>query len=137
MSNWANRTKAALTTVDASNLKPVGGQGGGAISKFYRMTAPKDASDPKSAQLVSGQAILGLYKGSFVTKNYGTTFYKIETTEGLVAVPGSGQLNKLMEKVAEGAQVQITYKGKETISQGKFAGKEAHSFLVAASELKA
>ena len=39
-----------------------------------------------------------------------------------------------MNKVAPGAEVQVIYRGKDTIEKGQFAGKTAHSFLVNASE---
>ena len=40
-----------------------------------------------------------------------------------------------MAKVPVGAEVQITYRGRNIVDKGKFAGKEAHSFIVAASDL--
>lgn len=136
MSNWANRTKETLAAVDVSNLKPVGGSLE-PIARFYQTTALKPTAGPLSAQLNAGDNIRGTYEGKFITKKFNTTYYKIRTSEGLVAVPGSGQLNSLMARVADGSDVQITYKGKEVIAKGQFAGKSAHSFSVAASEQKA
>lgn len=137
MSNWANRTKAALTSVDTSNLKPVGGFQNEPIVRYYQLTALKENAGPNAAQLNAGDDITGTYDGSFTTKKFGTTYYKVRTAEGLVAVPGTGQLKSLMGKVAEGATVKISYNGKEKITKGAMAGKQAHKFFVAASELKA
>lgn len=134
MSNWANRSKAALSTVDASNLKPVNG-GGEEIATFVQFTTPK-AGSTKARQLNKDESVQGKYEGSFVTKKFNTTYHKVREGGTLVAVQGTGQLNKLMEKVAPGAEVKITYRGKEAIAKGPMAGKSAHSFLVAASEMK-
>lgn len=136
MSDWANRTKQALAAVPASELKPVGGGTLEEISTFVQFTTPK-AGAPKARQLNKNESVQGKYEGSFVTKKFNTTYYKIREGGALVAVQGTGQLNKLMAKVAEGAEVKITYRGKETIEKGPMAGKAAHAFYVAASEQKA
>lgn len=135
-SNWANRTKAALSTVDASNLKPVGGGSLEEIATFVQFTTPK-AGATKARQLNKDESVQGTYEGSFTTKKFNTKYYKIREAGNLVAVQGTGQLNKLMDKVVEGAEVKITYRGKEKIAKGAMAGKDAHSFFVAASEQKA
>lgn len=135
--SWADRTKSALSTVDTSNLKPVDGGNLEKIVRYYQTSDLRPNATPLAAKLNVGDEILGVYAGNFVTKKFNTTYYKVRTQDGLVAVPGSGQLNKLMSKVAEGAEVKISYKGKETIEKGPMAGKQAHSFFVAASELKA
>ena len=143
--SWADRTKAALTTVDTSDLKPVGG--GSAFSKFYQFRPLGEKSSPKAAQLVPGTQIVGVYKKRVekqrqITLKTGQkktiveVYYVIETPEGAVSVPNAGQLNLHMSKVVEGAKVSVTYNGMETIQKGKNAGSDAHSFLVAASELK-
>lgn len=133
--NWANKTKEELTEISDADLKPVGNGNLEPISKYYSFN-PKEGS--VSLKLEKNQIIYGTYEGSFTSKTYNTMTHKVRTEDGLlVGVPGSGQLNGLLAKVAEGARVKITYRGKETIKGGAFAGKQAHAFLVAASQMKA
>lgn len=134
---WANRTKAALSSADTSNLKPVGGGTLEPITKYYQFNAVSPKAGPNAAQMQEGASIQGTYEGSFTTKKFGTLMFKIRTADGLVAVTSTGQLKQRMSKVADGAEVKITYRGKEKIERGAMAGKQAHAFNVAASELKA
>lgn len=133
---WAKQTSAALQTAPTRELKTVGG-GGEPIKVFYQLNEPKPGKElgPEGRVLRKDDVILGIYEGSFITKKFSTTYYKIRTAEGLVAVPGPTQLRNAMAKVALNAEVQITYRGKNIVDKGNFAGKEAHSFLVAASDL--
>lgn len=134
MSTWANRVKEDLSNTPTRELKQVGGSLPN-INTYYQYSAPKPTAPPSAKQLEKGVAIVGTYEGSFATKKFGTTFHKVNTANGLVAIQGSGQLNNLMKKVAQGAEVKITYQGSEVIKKGNFAGKSAHSFQVAASDL--
>jgi hypothetical protein len=135
---WANQVKRDLSSTPVKQLKQIGGNGSlPPISSYLQFTAPKEGAPATSKQLVAGMTILGSYAGSFTTKKFGSVYHKVQTNEGLVAVPGSGQLNSLMKQVAVGAEVQIVYNGKETIKKGNFAGKSAHSFSVAASDTAA
>lgn len=133
--NWANRTKEALTEINDADLKPVGNGSLEPISKYYNFNPPKEGSTAE--QLLPNTTIYGTYEGSFTSKNFGSVTHKVRTEDGLlVGVPGSGQLNKLLDKVAKDSRVKITYRGKEKIASGAFAGKQAHSFIVAASAFK-
>lgn len=132
---WAQRTKEATNA-----LKPVSVNGNDLepITTYYQLTAPRTGAPDTAARLEEGQTINGVYEGNFTTKKFGTKMYKVRTDSGkLVAITGSAQLNMLMAKVADGAEVSITYNGKEVIKKGRYEGKEAHGFSVAASELKA
>jgi hypothetical protein len=132
---WANRVKSDLSATPTSQLKRVGGGGNlEPIATYFQFTAPKQGAPNTAQQLKEGMSILGIYEGSFTTKKFGTTYHKVKTDKGLVAIPGSGQLNSLMKNVVRGAEVQVVYEGKETIQKGNFAGKQAHKFIVSASE---
>lgn len=132
---WGDRVKTDLSNTSTKALKPVGGSGNlPPISTYFQYSAPKEGAPPTARQLMSGDTILGTYEGSFTTKKFGTTYHKVQTDSGLVAIPGAGQLNNAMAKVVKGAEVQVIYNGKEVIKKGQFAGKAAHSFSVAASE---
>jgi len=132
---WANQVKKDLSSTPTKQLKSIGGGGQlQPISSYLQFTQPKPGAPNTSKQLLPGMIVLGTYAGSFTTKKFGSVYHKVQTSEGLVAVPGSGQLNSLMKQVAVGSEVQIVYNGKETIKKGNFAGKSAHSFSVAASD---
>lgn len=135
--SWANRTKAAVVASPTKQLKKVGGGGNlEPINTYFQFNPPKPEASEKAAQLVAGAEILGTYDGNFTTKGqYPTTYYKVRTLNGLVAVPSTGQLKSTMSKIPVGAEVQIVYKGKEKMAKGAFAGKAAHSFDVSASEV--
>lgn len=131
MSNtWANRGKQALEAAPESNLKPVG-TSKETIVGYYSLTPRKNPSE-RARTLEAGGSIRGVYVGSYTDATYNKIIYKVRTEEGLVAVNSSTQLDKLMAEVPEGAEVKITYNGKNTINSGKYAGKQAHSFSVAA-----
>lgn len=132
---WANRTKSDLSKTPTTQLKRVGGGGNlEPISIYYQFNAPREGAPNTAQRLTKGTEILGRYDGSFTTKSFGTTYHKVKTDSGLVAIPGTAQLNKLMKQVVVGAEVQVIYEGKETIQKGAYAGKQAHKFLVNASE---
>lgn len=136
MSNWAQRGKAAINTIE---LKEVGG-GGDRISTFYNHAMPKSGvlrADQKV--LAEGQEFNGTYVGSFENDGkFGKSVnHKIKTTEGTISLPGSGQLNKRLGQVENGSVVYIQYTGKAAISDGKYAGTLAHTYIVRAEKLKA
>lgn len=141
MTTWANRTKAALTTVDVSNLKPVGKGASEAITKYYRFTTPKTPHAKVVTMKENDQLI-----GTFVeTREYQNKFdeekkdinhiLRTETGE-LVSLAGAGQLNYRMGQVNPGSTVAVTYLGKKIMAKGKRAGKPAHEFLVMADNQK-
>lgn len=136
--NWANRTKEVLTQVKASvpsGMKVIGGvEAREEIVAFYRFTQPR-TPNAKSRVLTKGDTFLGTYDGSFESKMYAGQFtHKLRTSEGLIGLPSCTQLNSYLGQVKPGTQVQVVYNGKNTIESGKYAGKEAHSFQVAANE---
>lgn len=134
MTNWAQRQKEALaaTTPSAtpSGMKRIGGGGGEAVDTFYRFTVPTKEG---STQLKEGDVIEGTYLGSPVSKTFDKPFHKIRTTKGIVALPSAGQLDKAFTEVPVGTDVKVVYKGKISITTGKYAGKPAHSFDVFAA----
>lgn len=132
---WANRTKEALAAVPTSavttvndGFEPVGANNFEPIVAYYQFTTPK--SD-KGRQINVGDEFIGVYDGSFKGKTYGNLTHKLRTTEGIIGLPSAGQLDKLLGQVAPGTTVKVTYKGKQQIKEGKFAGKTAHGFSVA------
>ncbi len=136
--NWANRVKQDLSATPTKQLKAVGGAGNlPPISTYFQFGAVKENAPPSAKQLMPGTTISGTFEGSFTTKKFGTTYHKVQTSEGLIAVPGATQVNNLVKRVALGSEIQIVYNGKETIKKGNYAGKQAHSFNVAASDVVA
>lgn len=62
--------------------------------------------------------------------------YKFEKENGdIVVINNCGSLANQLKSVEAGTVVQISYNGKQKIKSGKMAGKEAHSFSVAAEVL--
>lgn len=139
--NWANRTKEALK--DVTPVTATAGEDGlvavgnsfAPITAYYSFNAPKKEGKTKVVVLEEGAEFNGKYDGSFKDKTYGKYTHKIDTNAGLIGLPGCGQLDKLMEKVAPGATVKIVYRGKQEIQSGKYAGSSAHAFAVRASKL--
>ncbi len=133
--SWANRTKEALAevAVPKAGLRAVG-TNFEEITTYYSFSVPK--KEGKGKHYPAGTEILGTYQGSFTDKTYGKVTHKVKTDAGLVGLPGCAQLNKLLEQVADGATVQVIYRGKNEIQSGKYAGKHAHSFIVNADKFK-
>jgi hypothetical protein len=78
---------------------------------------------------VDGQILAeGVFKGSREGP-YGA-IYLIDEGEVIAALNKSGHLSFLLSKVNVGDVVQVVYKGKDKIKQGKFQGKSAHQFDV-------
>lgn len=132
--SWANRAKQDLSSVPTKQLKAVGAGSLPPINVYFQFSAPKEGAPESAKQLMPGDTIVGQYNGSFTTKKFGTTYHKVMTENGLVAIPGAGQINTLIKQVPVGAEVQVVYNGKEAIKKGQFAGKMAHSFSLSASE---
>jgi hypothetical protein len=66
--------------------------------------------------------------------------FKVRDAEGNLTILNTcASLDKQLAKVATGSYVEITYLGKKKISEGKYKGKESHSFVVgvAAEDLAA
>lgn len=142
--SWANRTKSDLAAVGAEELaalRPVGRNADfEPINTYYQFTARKDGTVGEKARvLTKGTKIFGTFEGSF-TKTQNNKFkkptHKIRTAEGLVALPSSGQLDKLIAQVEEGAKILVTYNGKQEIKRGTYAGSLAHTFDVASDRQK-
>lgn len=131
---WANATKSAVASSPTSQLKRVG-TGLEPISIFYQYNPPKEGAPETAKQLAKDSEIMGKYEGTLVTKKFSTTYYKVRTQSGLVAIPSTGQLKSLMSKVADGSEVQIIYRGTEKLERGQYAGKAVHTFIVNASDL--
>jgi hypothetical protein len=142
MSNWANRTKAALTTVDTSALKPVGQGNFEPVSQYIRFTTPK-TPHPKVRVLGVNEKIEGVYEGTSTFRNkFDETKqdvnHKLRLADGtLVSIGGVGQLNYRFKSINEGSNVAITYLGKNMCEKGKMKGKKLHEFIVLADNQKA
>lgn len=137
--NWAQRGKEAQAAINVPTLPPgfksVGNSGDlEPIVAYYSYNAPKNPTE-KSRTFAKGDTFQGTYDGMYESKVYeGALTHKVRTAEGLIGLSGSAQLNKLLTNVAQGQEVFITYKGKETIKSGPAAGKSAHGFQVAIKE---
>lgn len=142
MSNWAQRGKAAINSVE---LKEVGGSAD-RISTFYNHL-PKDGVrkvlKENQKYLEEGQEINGIYLGnSEQTGKYGiSVLHKIKTNEGQVisipgSKPGTGQVNKRLSQVENGSQVYFQYTGKKEMTDGDFTGNLSHTCIVRAEKLK-
>lgn len=97
----------------------------------------------KLRPLTEAEAGKGLYAainagdtiaGTFVDAredNYGKQNYKIKLGDGTnLVLAGQGNLGRQMAAVEPGNYVEITYKGKQTITSGQWKGKESHTFTV-------
>lgn len=83
----------------------------------------------------------GIYEGT-VPNNFDEEKpdYKVRAANGdLTIINTCASLAKQFEKVRPGSYVELTYLGKKKIEDGKYKGKESHSFVVAidASDLAA
>lgn len=89
-----------------------------------------EASFVKAKELTVGTIIAGSYLGHYVDK-YNKRNHRLAQADGSTKiVNGSGQLNKLLEKVPTGSQVELEYRGTQKLTKGEFAGTEAHQFDV-------
>src|SRR5271165_4471588 len=131
---WAQRTKEATEASPTSNLKQVGNFE--PFVQVFSTSAPTDKSLANTVQIKPGDELLGIYEGFATVGAQKTPLYRIRTDKGLVGIFGSGQLNKKMAQVAEGAEVSISYTGKQAMTTGQYAGTKAHQYNVAASVLK-
>ena len=86
----------------------------------------------KPGSLESGTTIAGTYLG--LTSNadqFGKRNHRIKSSDGSsLVINSTGKLDKLMEKVSAGSEVEIVYLGKTKIQTGPQAGKQAHNFDV-------
>ncbi len=99
--------------------------------------APKgNLSFVRPAQLakdgVTGVVAQGIYEGTLENKfDAGKPDFKVRDDAGnLIILNSAGSLAKQLNRVAVGSYVQIIYKGKTEMTQGKMAGKQSHSFVV-------
>ena len=83
----------------------------------------------KPNEMTEGQTISGVLTRA-TEGDYGMTYYNRQEDGTTVGLNGSGQLDKLMEQVAENDSIEVTYQGQEKIKSGKFKGKAAHQFEV-------
>lgn len=82
---------------------------------------------PKDMQI--DQEIIGKLS-KVVEGQYGLTYYLKQQDGSTIGVNGAGQLDSLMEQIAEGETVRIVYKGQVKLKSGAFKGKPAHQFKV-------
>lgn len=97
---------------------------------FVRVVADGgDLTFIKPNEMEQDQTIVGTLI-SVQEDQYENLWYKIATTEGMIGLNGSGQLDYLLAKVAMGSRVKIVYLGKEILKSGKYVGKKSHKFDV-------
>jgi len=85
---------------------------------------------PKNLEV--GQTVSGIFLGLTEPDQFDKENFKLEGADGeLIIVNRSGQLAFLMNRVPIGAQVNVTYRGKQVIATGRAKGKEAHQWEVA------
>ena len=86
----------------------------------------------KAKELVPGEIIEGIYRGTLQSTKYpAKNDYKFETDTEILVVNTSGMLAKKMASVQENDIVRLTYGGSAEIKSGPMAGNLAHVFDVA------
>jgi hypothetical protein len=80
--------------------------------------------------LNEGDKITGIFKKKSISEKYGTPGYIFQRDADDVLINGCGSLNKQMENVSEGELVQVEYRGKKAIADGKWKGTMSHLFTV-------
>jgi hypothetical protein len=92
-----------------------------------------------------GDFLVGKYVSQSVDK-FDKPNYKVEVIEAqfdegdhpnageYFTLNANGSLNKAMESVKEGDIIKVIYKGEETVSKGKYAGKKFHALEVLAAK---
>lgn len=136
MSNWANRGKEELKSVEVGpKLRQVGNRE--SIVAYYS-TKEADPNFPQRRQLKDKEHVQGTYEGSYTqtfNKKKGGSFtitsHKIRTEEGLISIQGNKKFNEAMQSASEGKLVRVTNGGQYTIKSGDFAGTVGTSLLVA------
>lgn len=80
-----------------------------------------------------GQVLVqGEYLGEVPNKfNPAKPNFRFKNNDGsILTLPASGQLNSAFSAIESGTLVSVTFLGKEKITKGSFAGKEANSFKI-------
>jgi hypothetical protein len=79
----------------------------------------------------------GTYLGSVIEGQFKKPSHKIKTTSGkYLKLPSAGQLDKAVLGLKVGDYVVVTFKGKETMRTGEYAGRKACTFLVQVDDEK-
>lgn len=103
-------------------------------SKTYCMySEPKGGLKDNQRLLEAGDVISGTFIG--VTDpsidKYDKSHIQVKQADGsILQLNSAGKLNKLIDEVSQGSEVEIVFLGKTEIKTGKFAGKEANNFDV-------
>lgn len=74
----------------------------------------------------------GIYEGT-VPNNFDAekNDFKVRAENGDLTILNScASLEKQLAKVTAGSYIEVTYLGKKKIAEGKYKGKESHSFVV-------
>jgi hypothetical protein len=74
--------------------------------------------------------VTGRFVETYIDETYGKPQHKFQDDTGFTVLPGSGQLNYLMQLVHPGDLARVTYNGTIVMKDGKFKGKDAHQFKV-------
>lgn len=106
------------------------GEGGGIT--YYLYGTPKSGKVKDNQKVLEpGDIVAGKYMGLTdpATDTYEKSHIRLEKADGsTVQLNYAGQLNKLIEKVAIGTEIEIVFKGKTEIKSGKWAGQPANQF---------
>lgn len=81
---------------------------------------------------ITGVVAEGIYEGTIENKfDANKPDFKVRAENGdLTILNSAGSLASQLSQTAVGEYVQIIYKGMTTMTKGKMAGKQSHSFVV-------
>lgn len=111
-----------MVSVNGKDLGPKENQG---ALNFIR---PSKLTEADNNKVVAA----GIYEGP-TPNNFDDTKsdYKVRAENGDLTILNScASLAKQFERVTTGSYVEVTYLGKKAIKDGKYKGKEAHSFVL-------
>ncbi len=91
---------------------------------------PEQAQSGIYRQLAIGDSVVGNIVRTFTDK-FDKVNYVIKGANGAEsAIAACGNLTGKLAKLSTGTYVEIVYDGKNKMTSGKYAGKEAHGFTV-------
>jgi hypothetical protein len=125
MSDTANNSERTFKTLNGKTV----GEGQKGNLRFVRPSKLAEAG-------TTGVVAQGIYEGAIPNQfDEGKNDFKVREDNGDLAILNStGSLASQMARVEVGSYVRISYLGKQTMSKGKMAGKQAHSFIVEVAE---
>lgn len=117
---------------ESRSMVPVGENGGNVKFAKLRPLKPTEIEKGFYQAVLPGESISGVYTGSKAnTFDVAKTDFTIERQDGSkLVITGAGNLTTRLSSVEPGTYVEITYRGKATIKNGPYKGKESHLFDV-------